>query len=271
MLSLEFRTYIRELIEDFPGHAMRARREWGMTGIRIACAAYLSRSAARPIASPVGKLATHNELLNFLDNFCANELRCSEVEACLDTKEPTTVVDLGINVGVSARWWLTRSAAVRVIGIDMIAEALEFASERIAEMGLSNRWEPIHSAVGDRAETIRVAIDDPLEGTTSLLSKHGSEYREVQIQTLDNLLENLNIEEILLLKIDIEGYGGFALQRASQTLRKTRYVCIECHDDAETELSGRRLVDEGFVLFKIKGRHMWWRRLGLQSLEDTRR
>ena len=262
MLSVEFRTYFRELIEDFPGHVVRARREWGMTGIRIACAAYLTRFAVRPIASPVGKLATHNELLNFLDNFCANELRCSEVEACLVTKEPKTVVDLGINVGVSARWWLTRSSSVRVIGVDMIAEALEFTSQRIAEMGFSSRWKPVHSAVGNRAETIRVPIDDPLEGTTSLLNTHGSEYREVKMETLDNLLEDLNLVEILLLKIDIEGYGGFALQRAFQTLRKTRYVCVEGHDDAETELCGRQLIDEGFVLFKIKGRHMWWRRLG---------
>ncbi len=137
----------------------------------------------------------------------------------------------------------------------MIAEALEFTSQRIAEMGLSSRWKPIHSAVGNRAETIRVPIDDPLEGTTSLLNTHGSEYREVQMETLDNLLEDLNPGRDSPLKIDIEGYGGFALQRACQTLRKTRYVCVEGHDDAETELCGRQLIDEGFVLFKIKGRH----------------
>ncbi len=29
MLPVEFRTYFRELIEDFPGHVVRARREWG--------------------------------------------------------------------------------------------------------------------------------------------------------------------------------------------------------------------------------------------------
>jgi FkbM family methyltransferase len=253
------RSYVRELIEDFPGYAVRAGREWGWTGFRIAFNAYVARFSSQEIESPIGRLRTHNELLNFLDNFCANELRCQEVENHLRESKTATVIDLGVNVGVSVRWWLSCSPTLRVIGIDMITEALEFTSRRIAELGFSGRWIAIHSAVGESAQVVRFPVSDPLDGMTSLRATIGSTVREVSMSTLDQLLISRGETEIDLLKIDIEGHAGFALQGATQTLQRTRYVCVESHNDEETELCSVELTKHRFTLFKIGGRHMWWR------------
>jgi len=258
MKAASIRTYFRELFEYFPSHALQARRAWGLTGLGIASAAYVLRFAPGPIQSIIGPLRIRGELLNFLDNFCANELRCEEVERYLEGKPSATVVDLGVNVGVSARWWLTRSPGICVIGIDMIRESLAFTSQRIAELGFSDRWVPIESAVGEKAGTARIHLSDPLEGTTTLTATQGSEIREVQIETLDHLLAK--VARIDLLKVDIEGHGGLALQGAEATLAKARYVCVETHSDTETELCGRVLDDRHFVLIKLGGRHGWWRK-----------
>ena len=260
MTGTTLRTYLRELIEDFPRYAVLARRQWGWTGFRIACKAYLSRSAGHAMMSPIGRIGTHSELVNFLDNFCANELRCQEVEAFLEGRESALVVDIGVNVGVSVRWWLSRWPTVRVLGIDMVAEALEFTSRRVAELGCSDRWNVIQSAVGNHVGVTGFDASNPLTGTTSLLYQGGSILRNVPIETLDRLLAKQAQVTIDLLKIDIEGYAGFALQGANETLQRTRYVCVECHGEEETELSSRLLTKGGFVLFKLAGRHMWWRR-----------
>ena len=36
-------------------------------------------------------------------------------------------MDVGVNVGVSSRWWLSLADHVQVIGIDMFQEALDFS------------------------------------------------------------------------------------------------------------------------------------------------
>jgi FkbM family methyltransferase len=260
MTRCTLRTYLREMLEYFPAAALCAYREWGMMGLRIAIAAYPLRFAPWPQDSPIGRLRLFPEFLNFLDNFCANELRCAEVENYLKEKSNPIVVDIGINVGVTARWWLNLSTTLRVIGIDMLPEVLDFTSARIAEAGQSPRWTPILSGVGSSPGTAQLFLSDPFDGTTSLTSKSGSHTREVNISTVDLLLSSHSLPAVDLLKIDIEGFAGFALEGATDVLRQTRFVCVETHGRAETERCAEILTESGFNLFSIRARHMWWRR-----------
>lgn len=260
MNRFSFRPYVREVFELFPPAAIGAYRERGFLGLRIALSAYLLRFAPWPQETPIGRLTLHAELLNFLDNFCANELRCQEVESYLRSQSAPTVVDIGINVGVTARWWLALSSRVRVVGIDMLPEALDFTSLRIEELGFRNRWTPICSAVGNKPGTTRLFLGDPLDGTTSLNAAFGPQEREVSVRTLDDLLKGLDLNTIDLVKIDIEGHGGLALEGAIEVLKRVRYVCLESHGNDETERSACVLVASGFILFSLTGRHTWWRK-----------
>lgn len=260
MKRCTFRTYLREMLEYFPSAAFCAYREWGVVGLKIAISAYLLRFAPRPQVSPIGKLTLFPEFLNFLDNFCANELRCAEVEDHLKNAPDPVVIDIGINLGVTVRWWLSLSPNLRVFGIDMLPEVLDFTSARIAENSLQERWTPICSAVGNSSGQARLFLTDPFEGTTSLASTTGPQTREVTVNTVDLLLENDDLPTIDLLKIDIEGHAGFAIEGARNVLKRTRFVCIEAHNEEETERCANALTTSGFALFKVGSRHMWWRR-----------
>jgi hypothetical protein len=75
---------------------------------------------------------------------------------------------------------------------------------------------------------------------------------------LDHLVKPLGLRSVTLLKCDLEGFGGFALQGASETLKVTDYVVVETHDSAETKLISKTLFEAGFVIFKVFGKMLWW-------------
>jgi FkbM family methyltransferase len=170
------------------------------------------------------------------------------------------VVDVGVNIGVTCRWWLSLSSNLDVIGIDMFREALDFTSERVARVGQHDRWHPLCTAVGAADGVAEVRFDNPLEGTSRLDSPTGEMSRKMRMQSLDATIAGLAPERIGLLKLDIEGSAGDALRGASETLGKCDYVVVETHSDEETRTSSQSLTRAGFQLFRCHGRTMWWHR-----------
>lgn len=59
---------------------------------------------------------------------------------------------------------------------------------------------------------------------------HYKNNQTIEIKKLDSLIVDLNIKNIDLLKIDVEGYELFVLNGAKKTLTITKYILIEIHD-----------------------------------------
>jgi FkbM family methyltransferase len=207
-----------------------------------------------------GTVDSWAEATNLIDNFALGELRSSLVEQHLANAQNPCVVDVGVNVGVTCRWWLSLNPTLKVIGIDMFQEALDFTARKIESQGDGARWQSICAAVGAREQTIDVRYDDPLEGTSSVISASGKRSRSVPMQTLDRILHGVAPPDIDLLKIDIEGSAGDALGDAAVTLERCHYVVVETHTDSETRRAASALHKSGLQLFRCHGRTMWWGR-----------
>jgi FkbM family methyltransferase len=255
-----FRRYFRNLLSLFPDALFEGFKQGGWRGGYLACCVFVLRRVPVPVLlPPVITIRTFQEASNYLDNFVQGELRHPEVESLL-AESGGHVVELGVNVGITARWWLALGPQVSLTGIDMIAEALDYTRGCLAETGLELRAEFVLAAVGSAPGEIEIAFDDPLEGTNRVDSVSGSQKRRIRVDTVDHLLGEKNQRPIALLKIDIEGQGGEALRGASKTLGLTRWVVVETHHTAELETSAQLLTDQGFVLTAFHGRTMWWRR-----------
>jgi FkbM family methyltransferase len=254
--------YLRGLVEEFPHAAVESYRILGWRGLYLATCVFLFRYQPLPVTIPgFGKIHSWAEAINFIDNFSLGELRSQEVENHLRASTKACVVDLGVNVGVTCRWWLALADHVEVIGIDMFQEALDFTTGRIATNGARKRWHPLFGAVGDDDRVVELRFSDPLEGTSRLDSVTGGKLRKIRVQTLDALVAPVAPRRIGLLKIDIEGSAGRALVGARETLAKCDYVSVETHSDEETATSSQALITAGFCMFHCRGRTMWWRRL----------
>lgn len=253
--------YLRSLVEEFPHAAAESYHAFGWRGVYLAKCVFLFRYQPFPVSLPgFGKIHSWAEAINLIDNFSLGELRSEEVENHLRRSTESWVVDVGVNVGVSCRWWLSLADHVQVVGVDMFQESLDFTTERIASLGASKRWHPLCGAVGDSDRVAELRFSDPLEGTSRLDSAIGGKLRKIRVQPLDAMLAPLAPRKIGLLKIDIEGSAGRALKGAPETLGRSDYVSVETHSDEETGTSSRALIAAGFHIFHCRGRTMWWRR-----------
>jgi FkbM family methyltransferase len=253
--------YLRALVEEFPHAAAESYHVFGWRGTYLATCVFLFRAQPFPVSlAGFGKIHSWAEAINLIDNFSLCELRSEEVENHLRASTDSWVVDVGINVGISARWWLSLADRVQVVGIDMFQEALDFTTERMAAIGAGERWHPICGAVGESDRVVELRFTDPLEGTSRLDSTTGGKLRKIRVQLLDAMLAPIAPRRIGLMKIDIEGAAGLALNGAPETLARCDYVSVETHSDEETRMSSRALIAAGFHNFHVRGRTMWWQR-----------
>jgi len=148
-------------------------------------------------------------------------------------KELRCVVDVGANIGEWATAVLELVAPERLIIIE--PGPVMFAQLRDKFGG--NAGIELHNvAIGDTngVTTLRMTRDTtgasvlpPSDAMKQLIGSNWMVESEVQceIRTLDNLLAN--VQEVSLLKIDVQGYEKEALAGASDTLAKTKFLLIE--------------------------------------------
>lgn len=251
--------YGREILVSLPLSFIKAWKYFGWRGAWLIWNDLVFTRIVVPVELPgFGQVNLRNEARSLADNFCLGELRCDEVESSLKSHPSPAVVDLGVNLGMSIRWWFHQNAKAKVTGVDMMKEALDYTTSRLEQSHSSAEWTPVCCAVAEAdGSPMNIQFSDPLDGETSVASAKGRQTRQVEVRSLDSISTP---DEILLLKCDIEGYGGHALAGGRKTLRKTRYVVTETHGAEEMEKMSRVLMEEGFVPFQLSSRSLWWRR-----------
>lgn len=215
-----------------------------------------------------GTVSTVDEVLNIHDNFGKGELRHEGIEDHLKRSRGPVIVDCGVNIGITIRWWHHLNRRAKVFGFDMMEEAHVFTQSRIDTAG--NWYVPITCALSsDDGNPIEISFDDPLFGENSVSATDRKQQRTVRTGTLDAKLGEYDLAEIDLLKIDIEGHGGEALKGASRTLRKTRYVLFETHTREEISESANILHEAGFQIIAMRNRTLVYERRQSASSIDT--
>jgi FkbM family methyltransferase len=138
------------------------------------------------------------------------------------------VLDVGAGIGEEA---MTFSRMVGPTGRVVCIEAhpstygrLVFACELNGLANVTTVW----AAVTDRPG--KAYIEDIQSDTHvgAAMTRRGG--TPVPAETLDALTRRLGLNEIALLKMNIEGAERLALRGGQETLRRTRFLAISCHD-----------------------------------------
>lgn len=244
---------------------MAFRRLYKLVGFKALYLSLCKRFAVdpQPIKIPMfGVIRTLHEIQNLDDNFAKKALRDETVEKHLASQKEPCVIDCGVNVGITVRWWFYLNPASRVIGIDMIPETHTFTLKALETMGVdASRYKPVTAAVwSENGKEFEFNIQDPLQGANSLRGEGtGGEKRRVKTRTLDDILKDEDIRSVDLLKVDLEGAGGQALLGATELLKKTKHVFFETHGEEESKLASKILARNGFSLRRAAHReHFWW-------------
>ncbi|MGR3615868.1 MAG: FkbM family methyltransferase [Paracoccaceae bacterium] len=138
-----------------------------------------------------------------------------------------TVLDIGAGIGDEA---LVFSHIVgstgRVISIEAHPHTYSCLQKTIDRSGLTNVT-ALQLAIADKEGELLIADDENHIGNSVVL--HGDGIR-VPAKTIDQLIEDEGIEQLTLLKMNIEGAERFAIQGMSAAREITRYLVISCHD-----------------------------------------
>jgi FkbM family methyltransferase len=173
----------------------------------------------------------------------------------LDLKDGESFVDVGANVGYytlkAASMASTNNSSAKIISIEAHPDNFRALCRNITCNGYTNVL-PLNKAIWDSKGTItlcqRVSQGRLLTDDAKVLLDHSTEMDSglaVQADTLDNIIKEYNVQNIGVIKMDIEGAEVQALKAASETMRRTRKLVVEVHDGNEKQVQSM-LQDNGF-------------------------
>lgn len=142
-------------------------------------------------------------------------------------REGDTIVDVGAGTGWETLFF-SRSVGTsgRVISIEAHPRVFRCLSRMRAENRLENVT-LLQTAVADREGEVQLA-DSPEHEANSIMGTVSG--IRVPCATLDYVFRSLELSRVDFLKMNIEGAERLALSGMGEAARKTKNVCIACHD-----------------------------------------
>ena len=139
-------------------------------------------------------------------------------------------IDVGANIGYfSCLMSKLAGSEGTVLAIEPEPENLKLLEQNIEANHLTNIV--VHScALGASAGTAMLGLYKPSNrGRHSLLQKDAKSQVEVPVRTLDEIARTSgkNVSSWSLVKIDVEGYEGFVIEGASETLPRIETLVME--------------------------------------------
>ena len=149
-----------------------------------------------------------------------------------DCQQAKVILDIGANIG----WTTLRSAKenpkARIIAFEPHRVTFERAQDNFSRNNFSN-IELLNVGLGDKNTILKIyEMKDNNSGMNRIvLEEINRPFKEVKIKRLDELIQELNIETVDLIKIDVEGFEPFVLKGAAAILTNSNAKIIMETDD----------------------------------------
>lgn len=130
------------------------------------------------------------------------------------------IVDAGANIGAASIWFSEQYPAARIIAVEP-----DPANARICRLNTEHRLvDVIEAALGAKPGSVSLVAADESWGIQTV---RGGDVPVVTIQSLLNGVENA---ELLLVKIDIEGFESDVFKEETGWIEQATAVILEPHD-----------------------------------------
>src|ERR1700680_1690492 len=140
-----------------------------------------------------------------------------------------TFVDVGANVGY---YTALAASLVGPKGRVIAFEPSPYAFERLRRMIDSNRLEhvtPVHAGLSDRAGRLNLYLGvGSCNDTPTMVPHENATAVEVSVRMLDSVMEEMGVDQIDVIKIDVEGHEPKVLEGAQNLLRHRRVRAVLC-------------------------------------------
>ena len=166
-------------------------------------------------------------------------------------------IDVGSNVGYYSLLLAKNNPKIKIIAIEAHPENFVAMNKNIKVNKFRNIIS-INKAISNQSQgKLRLyehwkGKEQKKTGMFNLSNQYGSQsFVEISCDTLDNVLRFMN-KTIFVIKIDIEGEEVNALLGASNTLKNTRKIIVEIHNDDNLQKAEQILLSHNFVIEVVK-------------------
>lgn len=136
-----------------------------------------------------------------------------------------TIVDLGANTGLAARWLQQRCPGARVVCVEPEPGNVEVLRHNVGSLEPAGAVFPV--CVGGHERRVALTTTNG-EFAFAMADDPGG---EVDVWTLEHLLEVADVDRIDLLKCDIEGAERELFEDCAPWIHRVQAAVVECHDD----------------------------------------
>jgi FkbM family methyltransferase len=159
-----------------------------------------------------------------IDGIVQNILR-EEYDARLTNQEPRVIVDGGAFIGDLTCHWATKYPGARIIAVEPEAENYSYAVQNASRYGPG--ISVLHKALWSRSAKLSVS-GAQMDAIVSEVCENS--IANVEVITIPEILEMFAIEQIDLLKLDIEGAESQVLGPSSSAwLNRVGEIIVEMH------------------------------------------
>ncbi|MCC9061724.1 FkbM family methyltransferase [Flavobacterium piscisymbiosum] len=149
-----------------------------------------------------------------------------------DSKQ-SVLIDAGANVGYAAIYLSQKKAFDKIFCIEPSKSNFEILKKNVSSLNIAANVTLLENALA-ATENESFNIDNNFrDGKDWSIATTQSENGEVEGITINEIIKEYNLQEITLLKIDIEGAERFIFKESANLifLEKTKIIVIEIHDE----------------------------------------
>lgn len=197
------------------------------------------------------KLNVHTKDISMVPALINNDFENYELAVFEElAKTSNTILDIGANIGIySLVGSLASKKPSKIYAFEPIPENYSLLQKNLTQNKADN-VHPVNAAVGDFTGSIEIEFEKDSIATHHI-SKNPKNPIPVNILSVDEYVNEMKLKNVDLIKMDIEGYEGYAIDGARDTLRrKDLRLIIEFSADF-IRRSGKDPIDVANELFSI--------------------
>jgi FkbM family methyltransferase len=172
------------------------------------------------------------------------------------------IIDAGANIGVASLWFAHQFPRARIIAVEPEPANAALCRTNVATLGNVRVEE---AAIG--ASPGHITLDNPAQKAWSPRSERSDS--GIPIVTMNELVKSVPDAELLIAKIDIEGFESDLFAANLQWLDRARVVIVEIHDwmlpGRKTSFSLQRAMADRPFEIMISGENLVYISTGIRD------
>lgn len=156
----------------------------------------------------------------------------------------STIVDLGANTGLAARWFLERFPTARILSVEPEPTNVEALRQNLASYG--ERAKVIAACVGSRERNVALDTASGEFGVTMLELEDPEMAGDARVINMESVISALGSNAIDLLKCDVEGAERELFESGGDWISGVHVMSVECHGSFTPDQLIALLEEDGY-------------------------